>query len=106
MYNSPNVVTFFFKVLPKNRRITVNEEGKFVFKPPYKVKGRNSLLNVLKRHDLEGKGGILLSDLNECIVNADKEIQVSALLLFEDCSRFFLRTLIHHFMLSLTLSSR
>jgi len=63
------------EILPTNRRISV-DEGKFIFKPPYRVKGTTSLLTVLKRHDMEGKGGILLSDLNECIPNADKIAQL------------------------------
>lgn len=60
------------EVLPQNPRITLDNEGKYMYKPPYKIRGKNSLLQVLKRHDLEGKGGILLSELAECIPNAEK----------------------------------
>uniref|UniRef100_A0A914ZLJ5 Transcription initiation factor IIE subunit beta n=1 Tax=Parascaris univalens TaxID=6257 RepID=A0A914ZLJ5_PARUN len=61
--------------LPLNPRLSVDENGKFLFKPPYKVKGKNSLLALLKKHYQDGKGGILLSDLNECIPAADKHIE-------------------------------
>ncbi|VDN44364.1 unnamed protein product [Gongylonema pulchrum] len=64
------------EALPANPRLTVDENGKYLFKPPYRIKGKNSLLAVLKKHHLEGKGGILLSDLNECIPAAEKHIEV------------------------------
>ncbi|VDM92291.1 unnamed protein product [Onchocerca ochengi] len=61
--------------LPLNPRLTVDENGKYLFKPPYKIKGKNSLLALLKKYHIEGKGGILLSDLNECIPAAEKHIE-------------------------------
>ncbi|VDP06335.1 unnamed protein product [Soboliphyme baturini] len=66
-----------FQVLPQNRRISSDEDGKFIYKPPYKVKGKNSLINVLKRHDLEGKGGVLMSELADCIPMPEKIVQAS-----------------------------
>lgn len=59
-----------------NPRLIVDENGKYLFKPPYKVKGKNSLLALLKKYHAEGRGGILLSDLNECIPAAEKHIEV------------------------------
>ncbi|VDM06955.1 unnamed protein product [Wuchereria bancrofti] len=61
--------------LPMNPRLTVDENGKYLFKPPYKIKGKNSLLALLKKYHIEGRGGILLSDLNECIPAAEKHIE-------------------------------
>ncbi|KAL3995350.1 TFIIE beta subunit core domain family protein [Acanthocheilonema viteae] len=61
--------------LPMNPRLTVDENGKYLFKPPYKIKGKNSLLALLKKYHIEGKGGILLSDLNECIPAAEKHVE-------------------------------
>uniref|UniRef100_A0A915PK06 Transcription initiation factor IIE subunit beta n=1 Tax=Setaria digitata TaxID=48799 RepID=A0A915PK06_9BILA len=61
--------------LPMNPRLTIDENGKYLFKPPYKIKGKNSLLALLKKYHVEGKGGILLSDLNECIPAAEKHIE-------------------------------
>ncbi|MFH4982754.1 hypothetical protein AB6A40_009463 [Gnathostoma spinigerum] len=63
------------EALPNNPRLCVDDNGKFMFKPPYKVKGKNSLLLLLKKFHTEGKGGVLLSDLNECIPAADKHIE-------------------------------
>ncbi|KHN80773.1 General transcription factor IIE subunit 2 [Toxocara canis] len=63
------------QTMPSNPRLMMDESGKFLFKPPYKVKGKNSLLALLKKHHQEGKGGVLLSDLNECIPAADKHIE-------------------------------
>lgn len=63
------------ETLPTNPRLIVDENGKYLFKPPYKIKGKNSLLALLKKYHLEGKGGILLSDLNECIPSAEKHIE-------------------------------
>jgi len=62
------------EVMPNNKRLSLTEEDKYVYKPPYKIKSKNSLLGVLKRHDLDGKGGILLSELAECIPNAEKTV--------------------------------
>uniref|UniRef100_A0A915IWU4 Transcription initiation factor IIE subunit beta n=1 Tax=Romanomermis culicivorax TaxID=13658 RepID=A0A915IWU4_ROMCU len=66
---------WLLEALPRNPRIAVDKEGKFIFKPPYKIKGKNSLLQVLKRHDLEGKAGILMSELAECIPNPEKSVK-------------------------------
>lgn len=63
------------EALPSNPRLTVDENGKFLFKPPYKVKGKNSLMVLLKKYHADGKGGVLLSDLNECIPAADKHVE-------------------------------
>jgi len=54
----------------------MDKEGKYIFKPPYRIKGKNSLLQVLKRHDLEGKAGILMSELAECLANSEKYVKV------------------------------
>lgn len=65
-----------FQVMPNNPRLSVVEENKYIYRPPYEIKGKNSLVKVLKRRDLDGKGGILLSELAECIPNAEKTVQV------------------------------
>uniref|UniRef100_A0A914C4J8 Transcription initiation factor IIE subunit beta n=1 Tax=Acrobeloides nanus TaxID=290746 RepID=A0A914C4J8_9BILA len=59
------------EALPKNPKLQYDEEGKFTFKPPYKVKNRGTLLALLQKQGREGKGGILLSELNECVPKAD-----------------------------------
>lgn len=34
------------QALPKNPRLTVVDDSKFVFKPPYPIKGKTSLVKV------------------------------------------------------------
>ncbi|CAI2345565.1 unnamed protein product [Caenorhabditis sp. 36 PRJEB53466] len=61
---------FLREALPKNPRL-IAENDKFAFRPPYKIKGKTSLVAVLKKHYQDGKGGILVSDLAECVANYD-----------------------------------
>ncbi|GMR36951.1 hypothetical protein PMAYCL1PPCAC_07146 [Pristionchus mayeri] len=63
------------EALPKNPRLTVVDDSKFIFKPPYPIKGRTSLIKVLVKQHQDGRGGILLSDLSECIPNAEKTLE-------------------------------
>lgn len=66
------------EALPRNPRLTVVDESKFVFKPPYPIRGKSSLVKVLVKQHQDGKGGILLSDLSECIPNAEKALEACA----------------------------
>ncbi|KAK0421239.1 hypothetical protein QR680_015131 [Steinernema hermaphroditum] len=61
--------------LPGNRRLIFDEDGKFTFRPPYKVKNRATLLQLLQKFERDGKGGVLLSELSECMPNIEKHIQ-------------------------------
>ncbi|KIH48059.1 hypothetical protein ANCDUO_21875, partial [Ancylostoma duodenale] len=61
--------------LPKNPRLSCDEESKFAYKPPYKIKGKTSLVAVAKKHHQDVKGGILLSELNDCIPNGEKVLE-------------------------------
>ncbi|KAF8362356.1 gtf-2E2 [Pristionchus pacificus] len=63
------------EALPKNPRLTVVDDSKFVFKPPYPIKGKTSLIKVLVKQHQDGRGGILLSDLSECIPNPEKSLE-------------------------------
>jgi len=63
------------EALAKNPRIHVDDQLKFIYKPPFKVKGSKSLLALLKRHDLEGKGGVMLSELTDSMPNPEKAIE-------------------------------
>jgi hypothetical protein len=62
--------------MPRNPFLLCDDDKKFVYKPPYNIKGKNSLLKELKKHDVEVKGGILMSDLASCMLNADKVVTV------------------------------
>ncbi|VDO70599.1 unnamed protein product [Haemonchus placei] len=64
------------EALPKNPRLTCDEESKFCYKPPYKIKGKTSLVAVAKKHHQDVRGGILLSELNDCIPNGEKVLEV------------------------------
>ena len=70
---------FHFQALQSNPKIkVVMEDGveKFLFKPKYEINNRKALLNLLKRHDLHGDGGILLEDVEESCPNAQKALKV------------------------------
>lgn len=64
------------EALVQNPKIEVTE-GRFVFKPMYKIKDKKSLLRLLKQHDLKGLGGILLEDIQESLPHCDKHLKVS-----------------------------
>ncbi|KAI1722757.1 general transcription factor IIE subunit 2 [Ditylenchus destructor] len=51
------------------------EDGKLKYVPPYKVKNRPTLLALLKKNHIEGKGGVLLSELNDCIPQVEQHIK-------------------------------
>ena len=69
----------YFQALQSNPKIKlVIEDGveKFLFKPKYEIPNRKALLNLLKRHDLHGDGGVLLEDVEESCPNAQKALKV------------------------------
>uniref|UniRef100_A0A183BQY0 TFIIE beta domain-containing protein n=1 Tax=Globodera pallida TaxID=36090 RepID=A0A183BQY0_GLOPA len=60
------------EALPRNPRLQAEaDNAKFVYNPPFKVKNRATLLAILKKYHTDGKGGILLSDLSDCVPNAE-----------------------------------
>lgn len=69
---------WLLEVLPQNPRIQTDDEGKFVYRPPYRLGSKNpkhGLIRVLKKQDMDGKGGILLSDLADSISQPEKLVQ-------------------------------
>lgn len=62
------------EALTQNPKIEVTD-GRFVFKPMYKIKDKKSLLRLLKQHDLKGLGGILLEDIQESLPHCDKHLK-------------------------------
>lgn len=71
------IVIFYFCIefsFKRNFR-QAEEDGKLKYVPPYKVKNRPTLLALLKKHHVEGKGGVLLSELNDCIPNVEQHIK-------------------------------
>lgn len=65
---------FLREALPNNPRL-IMENDKFAFRPPYKIKGKTSLVAVARKHYQDGKGGILVSDLAECVSNFEPLLQ-------------------------------
>lgn len=59
------------EALPHNPRLQSEPDGKFNFKPPHRVKNKATMLTLLRKQHSDGKGGILLSELNECVANAE-----------------------------------
>ncbi|KRY68525.1 General transcription factor IIE subunit 2, partial [Trichinella pseudospiralis] len=76
MFGVSGKITMWLKeILPGHPRMNVDEDGKFTYKPPYKVKGKNSLLALLKRREIDGAGALLLSELYDCVLHPDKLVQ-------------------------------
>uniref|UniRef100_A0A0K8TR33 Transcription initiation factor IIE subunit beta n=1 Tax=Tabanus bromius TaxID=304241 RepID=A0A0K8TR33_TABBR len=63
------------EALQNNPKIEVSPEGRFSFKPVYKIKDGKSLLRLLKQHDLKGLGGVLLDDVLESLPHCEKVLK-------------------------------
>lgn len=62
------------EALPNNPKLD-HIEGRFQFKPMYKIKDGKSLLRLLKQHDLKGLGGVLLDDIQESLPHCEKVLK-------------------------------
>ena len=65
------------EALGSNPKIEVTPDGKYAFKPPYRIRDRKGLLKLLRQTDLKGFGGILLDDIQESLPNHEKVLKVS-----------------------------
>eukprot|EP00096_Caligus_rogercresseyi_P003634 TRINITY_DN1693_c0_g1_i1.p1 TRINITY_DN1693_c0_g1~~TRINITY_DN1693_c0_g1_i1.p1 ORF type:complete len:328 (+),score=135.02 TRINITY_DN1693_c0_g1_i1:55-984(+) len=63
------------EALVNNPKIQVKNGGTYIFKAPYNVLNKKSLLKLLKHHDLKGLGGVFLEDLSESLPKCDKIIR-------------------------------
>ncbi|GBP55574.1 General transcription factor IIE subunit 2 [Eumeta japonica] len=63
------------EALENNPKIECLPDGKFIFKPVYKIKDKKSLLRLLKQHDLKGLGGILLEDVQESLPHCERALK-------------------------------
>lgn len=63
-----------------NPKVEVTPEGRYLFKPPYKIRDRKGLLKLLRQMDLKGLGGILLEDIQESLPNHEKALKVYKLI--------------------------
>jgi len=63
------------QAIKENPKLQIVEDGKFEYKPIYRVRNRKTLLDLLKRHYYDAKGGVTLSDLNESVHDAEQLIK-------------------------------
>jgi transcription initiation factor TFIIE subunit beta len=64
------------EALGSNPKIDVTSDGRYMFKPPYRIRDRKGLLKLLRQTDLKGFGGILLDDIQESLPNHEKVLKV------------------------------
>ncbi|KAI9564115.1 hypothetical protein GHT06_007853 [Daphnia sinensis] len=64
------------EALASNPKIEVTPDGRYMFKPPYRIRDRKGLLKLLRQTDLKGFGGILLDDIQESLPNHEKILKI------------------------------
>ncbi|KAK4019443.1 Transcription initiation factor IIE subunit beta [Daphnia magna] len=64
------------EALASNPKIEVTSDGRYMFKPPYRIRDRKGLLKLLRQTDLKGFGGILLDDIQESLPNHEKILKI------------------------------
>lgn len=75
---STKTVNWLSQALPSNPRLIAQLEGetvKFAYKPLFKIKNKPGLVALFKKYHTDGKGAILLSELNDSIPNAAKIVE-------------------------------
>ncbi|XP_045158809.2 general transcription factor IIE subunit 2-like [Mercenaria mercenaria] len=66
------------EALPNNQKIQIIQEDgetKYKYKPTYELKDRKAFLNLLKRCDLHGDGGLLLDDIEESLPHCQQALK-------------------------------
>ncbi|OTF78024.1 transcription initiation factor IIE subunit beta-like protein [Euroglyphus maynei] len=66
------------EALPDNPRITINDSGKYAYKPVFNIRDRKSLIRLLEKYDSRGLGAIAYEDIKESLPNADRIIKFLA----------------------------
>lgn len=64
------------EALANNPKIEVTPDGRYMFKPPYKIRDKMGLKKLLRQTDLKGLGGILLDDIQESLPDHEKILKV------------------------------
>lgn len=62
------------EALPNNPKLDYIE-GRFQFKPMFKIRDGKSLLRLLKQQDLKGLGGVLLDEIQESLPHCEKVLK-------------------------------
>ena len=71
----PAEKNWLFNVLKENPKCHFDYEKKrFSFKPTYEMHNKDDLLNLLRDHYDNGLGGIMLDDVNECLLKPEEAI--------------------------------
>lgn len=63
------------EALNHNPKIEVTDDQRYMFRAPFKLRDKKSLLKMLKRRDLNGEGGVFYDDVNESLPKAEKIVQ-------------------------------
>lgn len=63
--------------MDSNPKIEKDDDGKYLFKAPYKITSKKQLLRLLEHHDRNGLGGVMMEDVVESLQNAEKIVKVS-----------------------------
>jgi len=64
------------EALNNNPKIKVTDDGgRYMFKAPFELRDKKSLIKLLKRRDLNGEGGVYYDDINESLPRAEKIVQ-------------------------------
>jgi len=64
------------EALKQNPKIEVTDAGdRYMFRAPFKLRDKKSLMKLLKRKDLNGEGGVYYDDVNESLAKCEKIVQ-------------------------------
>ena len=64
------------KAFVDNLKIEATPDGKFRYKPTYEIRNKKALLKLLKLNDLQSRGGIFLSDVEDSLPNHKKILKL------------------------------
>ena len=63
------------EALKQNPKLKVVEGDKYMYKAPFELRDKKTLLKLLKRKDLNGEGGVYYDDINESLPRCEKIVK-------------------------------
>ena len=63
------------EALKQNPKLELVEGDKYIYKPPFRLENKKSLIRLLKRKDLNGEGGVYYDDVVESLPKAEKIVK-------------------------------
>jgi transcription initiation factor TFIIE subunit beta len=63
------------EALNHNPKIEVTDDHRYMFRAPFKLRDKKSLIKMLKRKDLNGEGGVFYDDVMESLPKAEKIVK-------------------------------